>query len=249
MNDTSIAVIGGTGLNQIVGLEVDNREVMHTPYGRPSAPLIYGRLNNMSIVFLARHGPGHTIPPHKINYRANIWALKQANIQQIIAIAAVGGINDTLPIGSLVIPDQIIDYTAMREHTFFDGNELNNVTHIDFSYPYCATLRALLLNAAQSVSIVCHDGGTYGATQGPRLETAAEIDRMANDGCDIVGMTGMPEAGLAKELEMDYASCAIVANRAAGRGDKKISMQAIEQALVSGMEDVHQLLAQIMHNS
>ena len=241
-----IAIIGGTGLNQINKLEIENREVVHTPYGRPSAPLIHGRINNTPIVFLARHGSGHTIPPHKINYRANIWALKSANIDQIIAIAAVGSMNNDMPTGAVVIPDQIIDYTSAREHTFFDGEgDDNNITHIDFSYPYSQELRETLLKAAKDAAILCHDGGTYGATQGPRLETAAEINRMDRDGCDLVGMTGMPEAALAKELDMEYASCAVVANMAAGRGKKVLTMQDIEKNLVDGMDNIRKLISHI----
>ncbi|NOX08803.1 MAG: S-methyl-5'-thioinosine phosphorylase [Gammaproteobacteria bacterium] len=242
----TIAVIGGTGLNQIENFEIERREVVHTPYGRPSAPLVHGCLNNIPIVFLARHGSGHRIPPHHINYRANIWALKHAGVSQIVAIAAVGGINADMPVGTLVIPEQIIDYTSMRKHTFFEGNDIDHVTHIDFSYPYCPNLRAALIKAADAASVPYYNGGTYGATQGPRLETAAEINRMERDGCDLVGMTGMPEAALAKELEMHYVTCAVIANRAAGRGDQTITMRDIEQNLVSGMVYVRKLLGQMV---
>jgi len=248
MNNSKIAIIGGTGLDKIDGLEIENREVVHTPYGRPSTPLTHGHLNGIPIVFLARHGAGHTIPPHQINYRANIWALKQAGVHQIIAINAVGSMNNDMPPGALVVPDQIIDYTAAREHTFFEGDDLDHVTHIDFSYPYCAELREDLLKAASAASISCHDGGTYGATQGPRLETVAEINRMQRDGCDLVGMTGMPEASLARELAIDYAACAVVANMAAGRGASVITMQEIEQNLISAMHDVRQLLGSLSAN-
>lgn len=242
---SDFAVIGGSGLTQLEGLEITHRQVMYTPYGETSSPIIYGDYHGKSIVFLARHGARHTIPPHKVNYRANIWSLKELGIQTVIAIAAVGGIHPMMQPKDLVIPHQLIDYTWSREHTFF-SEDLAHVTHIDFTEPYCERLRGLLLKAADSCHFKVHPQGVYGATQGPRLETAAEIHRMERDGCDIVGMTGMPEAALARELSLCYAACAVVANPAAGRGTTSIRLADIEATLVEGISRVQQLLSQVI---
>lgn len=244
---SELAIIGGTGLTDLAGLEITHRQILHTPYGETSSPIIQGRYAGKSIVFLARHGTRHTIPPHKINYRANIWCLKELGVQTVIAIAAVGGIHPSLQPKDLVIPHQLIDYTGSREHTFF-AEDLNPVTHIDFTQPYCESLRERLLAAAQQVSFKIHSQGVYGATQGPRLETAAEIERMARDGCDIVGMTGMPEAALARELNLCYATCAVVSNPAAGRNSKPITMTEIEANLNEGIEHVRQLLVRVIQS-
>jgi len=238
----NLAIIGGTGLTSLNGLEITKREVIHTPFGEPSGPLTYGVLNGKEVLFLARHGYGHTIPPHRINYRANIWALHNAGVKQVIAVAAVGGIHDALPPGALAVPDQIIDYTWGRPSTFFE-DDLKEVTHIDFSYPYCDELRTMLLDQCKAAGLTACAFGTYGATQGPRLETAAEITRMERDGCTMVGMTGMPEAVLARELDLDYACCAVSANWAAGKGDGAlISMAEIEENLKTGMDSVRKVL-------
>jgi 5'-methylthioinosine phosphorylase len=242
-----LAIIGGTGLTTLKNLEIKKREVMRTPYGEPSGPLVHGELCDKDVVFLPRHGHGHTIPPHMVNFRANIWALKETGVHSVIAVAAVGGIHAGLKPTMLAIPDQIIDYTWSRKHTYFE-NDLSEVTHIDFTRPYSEPLRRLLIDAAQKLGIAFADSGTYGATQGPRLETAAEIDRLERDGCTIVGMTGMPEAALARELELDYACCAVVANRAAGRGAGEISLQDIDNNLSVGMETVRHLLETAIPN-
>lgn len=242
---TGLAIIGGTGLTSLKNLEIERREVMHTPYGEPSGPLVHGTMCGRPVVFLPRHGTAHTIPPHEVNYRANLWALQHIGITKIIAVAAVGGITAAMLPSALVIPDQIIDYTWSRQHTFFQG-DLNKVTHVDFTHPYSDELRAILLKGGDAAGLALHDGGTYGATQGPRLETAAEITRMERDGCDIVGMTGMPEAALARELELSYAACAVVANWAAGRGAGEISMDDIERNLKVGMDRLRALLEQVI---
>ena len=243
---SKLAIIGGTGLTSLEGLEITRREVVNTPFGEPSGPLIHGRLHGAEVTFLPRHGAGHTIPPHKVNYRANIWALKQSGLRQVLAVAAVGGIDAALAPGQLVVPEQIIDYTWGRSHTFFEDG-LKHVVHIDFSHPYCQRMRALLLEAGRRAALNIHDGGIYGATQGPRLESVAEIDRMQRDGCTLVGMTGMPEAALAREAELDYAACAVVANPAAGRaGGKLISLQDIATTLIGGMRDVRALLGELI---
>jgi 5'-methylthioinosine phosphorylase len=235
------AVIGGTGLTEIEGLEVIHREVVHTPYGEPSGPITHGMIGGKRIVFLARHGYTHTIPPHRVNYRANIWALKSLGVEKIVAIAAVGGITPDMKPTCLVIPDQIIDYTYGRAHTYFEDG-LTSVTHIDFSWPYCTEVRNALLKAAADAGLDVVPHGTYAATQGPRLETAAEISRLERDGCDLVGMTAMPEAALARELELCYASCAVVANWAAGKSDEEISMDEIRDNLIVGMTNARALL-------
>jgi len=240
-----LAIIGGTGLTQLKELEIARREVLLTPYGEPSAPITHGKLCGKTVVFLPRHGNAHTIPPHQVNYRANIWALNQLGIERVIAVAAVGGISPAMTPARLAFPDQIIDYTYGREQTYYDGHSLE-VTHIDFTQLYCAELRDSLLQAARVAGLDAVDGGTYGATQGPRLETAAEIDRLERDGCDIVGMTGMPEAALARELGLCYATCAVVANRAAGKGEGEISMQDLEANLKQGMEKVRRLLEAVI---
>jgi 5'-methylthioinosine phosphorylase len=243
MLSDSIAIIGGTGLASLQGLVITRRETLETPYGELSAPLAIGSLHGREVVFLARHGESHTIPPHRVNYRANLWALKHLDICRVISVCAVGGISQDAGPGVIMIPDQIIDYTWSRAHTLFEDN-LNVVTHIDFTEPYCEALRQELLAAAGRAGIVILEKGTYGATQGPRLETAAEIDRMERDGCDIVGMTGMPEASLARELGLCYAACAVSANAAAGRGSGPITMEAIEVVLADGMERVMRIVGQ-----
>lgn len=240
---THVAIIGGTGLARLDRFEISRREVVYTPYGEPSGPLTHGVLAGRNAVFLARHGYGHTIPPHRVNYRANLWALKSIGVTRIVAIASVGGIGERYLPCRLAVPNQIVDYTTDRENTFFDEER---VVHIDFTDPYDAVLRKLLLDAAAGAGLEVIDGGIYGATQGPRLETAAEIDRMAHDGCDMVGMTGMPEAVLARELDMAYATCAVVANRAAGRGDGLGIHAEIRRNLERGLVQVRDLLGALL---
>jgi 5'-methylthioinosine phosphorylase len=238
---TKLAIIGGTGLTQLSDLTIIKRDKLTTPYGSPSADFITGELNQKEIIFLARHGNPHTIAPHKINYRANIWGLKQLGVEQIIAVAAVGGITEEMVPAHIAIPDQIIDYSHDRKHTFFE-DENYPVTHIDFTYPYNQNLRSALITAAAKANISISPTATYGCTQGPRLETAAEIKRMEKDGCDLVGMTGMPEASLAKELGMDYAALSVIANWAAGKTAGEITMAEIEQHLHVGMANIAELL-------
>ena len=240
---TELAIIGGSGLARLQDLEKVRGEVFHTPYGDPSGELVFGNLQGHDVVFLARHGAGHTIPPHRINYRANLWALKNSGIKQVIAVCAVGGIREDMQAATVIIPDQIIDYTWSREHTLFD-EDLALVTHIDFTEPYSRELRSVLIDSAGRAGVDVIASGTYGATQGPRLETAAEINRMENDGCHMVGMTGMPEAALARELGLDYAVCAVSANLAAGRGSGPIEMKDIEDSLSAGMKKVGLIIEQ-----
>jgi len=242
---TDLAIIGGSGFAQLEGLEITSREVVRTPFGETSAPLTHGALNGHDIVFLPRHGPGHTIPPHKINYRANIWALGEVGVSRVVAMAAVGGITRAMAPASIAVPDQIIDYTYGRDHTFFE-TDLTEVTHIDFTEPYCPELRMRLINAAREAGVEVVGAGTYAATQGPRLESAREIVRLERDGCDVVGMTGMPETALARELGLCYACCAVVANWAAGKGEGPITLEEIDRTLFGAMSRVRRLLAQLV---
>ena len=241
-----LAILGGSGLAKLAGLEGVRRETVRTPYGEPSGPLLRGKIAGREIVFLARHGEGHTLPPHQVNYRANIQALKDAGASRIASVATVGGIRREFGPGSLVVPDQIIDYTWGRASTFFEAPGAK-VTHVDFTEPYSAALRKSILAAAKACGEAIADGGCYGATQGPRLETAAEIARMERDGADLVGMTAMPEAALAREAGLEYAAIAVVANHAAGKGDSAhaISLTAIEAVVHEAMRRVRRILEQL----
>jgi len=240
MSDT-LAIIGGTGLTQLPGLTISKAHDVQTPFGSPSAPILEGELDGHRVLFLARHGHPHRIPPHQVNYRANLWALQNLYATDVIAVTAVGGITHNMAARKLVVPIQIIDYTYGRDSTIFEG-ELSQVTHVDFSYPYTESLRQLLLKAAKQVDEPVINGGVYGATQGPRLETAAEIFRMEQDGCDIVGMTGMPETVLARELKLRYAALSVIVNPAAGKGEGVITIKEIEENLDDGMERVKRIL-------
>ncbi|WP_313918552.1 S-methyl-5'-thioinosine phosphorylase [Tahibacter sp.] len=222
-----LAIVGGTGLYQFPGLENVTRLSVDTPYGAASAPVVCGEIGGRPVAFLARHGEGHSVPPHRVNYRANLWALHSLGARRVIGVNAVGGIRDDMGPRVVAIPDQVIDYTHGRITSFCDADGAE-VKHIDFSEPYTASLRQSLLTAAASAGVAVVDGGCYGATQGPRLETRAEIARLRRDGCDLVGMTGMPEAALARELELDYACVALIANWAAGCGNEaEISLDEI----------------------
>ena len=239
---TTMAIIGGTGLTSLTGLEITRREVARTPFGECSAPMVFGKLGGEELLFLARHGPRHTIPPHEINYRANLWALKECGIEKVIAVGAVGGITEAFQApGTLSIPNQIIDYTYGREQSFFTGAD-KQVIHVDFTNPYCDPMRRVLISAAKDASLDVIEHGTYGATQGPRFETAAEIQRMERDGVDVVGMTGMPEASLAREIGLYYTAIAMTVNPAAGKSDQEISLRLIEENLELGMAKVCRLL-------
>lgn len=242
---TVYAIIGGTGLTQLDGLTITAALHLDTPYGAPSAPILKGEYAGHEVLFLARHGHPHRIPPHQVNYRANLWALREAGAKAIVAVNAVGGIHAAMATGRFCVPHQIIDYTSGREHTFYEG-ELEHVTHVDFGQPYDAELRNKLLDALHACGADFADLGVYGCTQGPRLETVAEIARLERDGCDIVGMTGMPEAVLARELALPYACLALVVNPAAGKSDKAITMAAIERVLENGMSQVKTVLARVL---
>lgn len=242
---TVYAIIGGTGLTQLEGLEIRHALNVNTPYGAPSADVLVGYFAGREVLFLARHGHPHRFAPHKVNYRANLWALKQAGAEAILAVNAVGGIHPAMGTGHFCVPEQIIDYTSGREHTYF-AEDLEHVTHIDFSYPYSETLRQQLIAALAAEGCEYSGFGVYGATQGPRLETVAEITRLERDGCDIVGMTGMPEAALARELDVAYACLALVVNPAAGKSTSVITMAEIEQALHAGIGKVQSTLGRVL---
>lgn len=229
MTDIDLAVIGGTGLYKLADLHGVESHEPDTRFGRPSGPVRVGQLGGHRVAFLARHGEGHSVPPHRINYRANLAALQAVGARRVLALNTVGGISERFGPRVLACPDQLIDYTWGRVSTICEepGGE---VLHIDFGEPYTTSLRHDLLAAAATAGVPLVDGGCYGATQGPRLETRAEIARMRRDGCDLVGMTGMPEAGLAREMELEYACLAIVANWAAGAGpqvDEVITLQDV----------------------
>ena len=241
-----LAIIGGSGLTQLSSLEVGRRKLARTPYGEPSGALTYGRIGSTDVVFLARHGYGHTIAPHEVNYRANLWALKDAGASEVVSVASVGGIRKDVWPGTLLLPDQVIDYTWGRSSTYFEGPG-SPVNHIDFTEPYSAKLRSRILAAASAIGERINDGGVYAATQGPRLETAAEINRLERDGADIVGMTGMPEAALAREISLEYATIAVVANYAAGRGDSEhaVPLDKIQAVLDEAMGRVRRIIEQL----
>src|SRR5258705_632912 len=237
-----LAIIGGTGLTQLANLDVSRRQVVRTPYGEPSGPLTFGAIRGVPVVFLARHGDGHTIPPHQVNYRANLWALKEQGAGEIVAVVSVGGVRADLGPGKIVVPHQIIDYTWGRMSTFFENEA--PVKHIDFTEPYTDELRKRLLAAAIGCGEAAVDGAVYAATQGPRLETAAEIDRLERDGADIVGMTGMPEATLAPEIAVGSAATAVGVNHAAGRAAtvRGVPLQKIEEVLKDAVGRVRKII-------
>lgn len=238
-----LAIIGGSGLSQLANLEVSRRQIVRTPYGEASGPVTFGRIGGGEVAFLARHGYGHTLAPHEINYRANLWALREKGVTRILAVCTVGGIAPGLGAGALVVPDQIIDYTWGRRSTYFEGAE-EPVVHVDFTRPYCEATRRMILDSAAAAGVAVADGGTYAATQGPRLETAAEIDRLERDGADVVGMTGMPEAALARELDLAYAAIAVVVNHAAGRGESAagVRLEGIEHVLQQAIARARRVL-------
>ena len=244
-----IAIIGGSGLTQLANLEITRRQIVRTPYGEPSGPLTFGRMGRAEVVFLARHGYGHTLAPHEINYRANLWALQMQGVTRVISVCTVGGIAAGLGAGAIAIPDQIIDYTWGRPSTYFEGSE-QPVTHIDFTYPYDEDTRQMAIAAARAAGVPVVEGGTYAATQGPRLETKAEIDRLEGDGATMVGMTGMPEAALARELRLGYAALAVVVNPAAGRGSsaRSVSMEEIGRVIEETMGKVRLIVAKVVES-
>ncbi len=242
-----LAIIGGSLLKEITNLTNVTEERIKTPFGLPSDNFYIGEIKGLEIIYFNRHGISHHIAPHQINYKANMFALKLLEITHIIAITAVGGITEKMSPMKWVVPDQIIDYTHGRIHTFNDGND-KEVQHIDFSYPFDERLTNHLVRSVEMQSCECEPQATYGVTQGPRLETVAEIERMQRDGCDIVGMTAMPEAAFARELEMKYATLSLVVNWAAGKGGSEgelpeiISMDEIRQRISQGNQTTEKII-------
>ena len=242
-----LAIIGGSLLKEFDSFTKVTEERINTPYGTPSDNFVTGNINDMEVVYLNRHGFKHHIAPHQVNYKANMFVLKILEITHVIAITAVGGISEKMSPMKCVIPDQLIDYTHGRVQTFNDGNE-TSVNHIDFSYPFDDFLSVKLAQAIERDGFDCETEATYGVTQGPRLETVAEIKRMERDGCDIVGMTAMPEASLARELDINYANLSLVVNWAAGKSDnvhdvpKIISLDEINQRIVDGNKIIEKVV-------
>lgn len=241
-----LAIIGGSGLSQLDGLAIDSERRVTTPFGDPSAALRIGSLAGRDVVFLPRHGHPHSVPPHRINYRANIRALKDAGVDRVLAVNTVGGIPAAMGAGHFVVPHDLVDYTWGREHTFSDGSPGSELMHVDFTCPFDAEMRAALLDCLSELGYAHSDHGVYAAAQGPRLETAAEILRLERDGCDVVGMTGMPEAALARELGLRYAMLCLVANPAAGKAAGAISMDDINRVLAEGAGRVRQVLSRFL---
>ena len=238
-----LAILGGSGLTEFATLRIDRKQIVRTPFGEPSGPLTYGHVGETEVVFLARHGYGHTLAPHEINYRANLWALHSRGVKRVLSVCTVGGITAEFTAGAIAVPDQVIDYTWGRKSTFFEGAE-QPVVHVDFTHPYDEPTRELLLAAAQDAGESVVPRGTYAAVQGPRLETAAEVNRLDRDGAHLVGMTGMPEAALARELGLAYAALAVVANPAAGRAGSReaISLEKIGQVVDVAMGRVRRIV-------
>ncbi len=236
-----LAIIGGSGLNQFPELNIVKERYISTPYGDCSAPLTFAEINaegkSTPVIFFPRHGKGHRLPPHLINYRANLWALKEVGVTRILAINAVGGMGAGMGPGAFVVPHQLIDYTWGREQSFNFAAE-GYVNHIDFTQPYSSHLRELLIQSLSAAGLSFHQQAVYGCTQGPRLETAAEIQRLIRDGCDLVGMTAMPEAALARELGVEYAALCLVVNWAAGLVDQELSLDEMMQVLAAGISDI-----------
>jgi 5'-deoxy-5'-methylthioadenosine phosphorylase len=242
-----IGVLGGSGLLGIEEWGSSREEVIKTPYGEPSHAIKVSELDGSEVAFIARHGNPHHIPPHLINYRANLWALESLGVKTIISVATVGSIAPEIQPGDLVFPNQIIDYTSAREHTFFDGHN-NPLNHIDFTYPYEDFLRSQFIASSQNLQIKFIENGCYASVNGPRLETAAEINRYENDGATIVGMTGMPETALARELGISYAAICPVANHAAGRGLSKegLNLETINKNSKEMMASVVILITEVI---
>jgi len=242
----SIGIMGGSGALQL--LDARDGFVVTTPWGDPSSEITQVTVGACVVPqaawMIQRHGNPHRIPPHRVNYRANLWALKEAGVRHVIAINAVGGIRPNFLPADLVLVDQLIDYTWGRAHTYSDGPD-QPLVHCEFGEPYHGPMRSALIEAGERCGVGMHLEGCYGATQGPRLETEAEIRRMARDGCDVVGMTGMPEAGLARELGLDYACLCVVANPAAGIGGEPISLEELYEVLATAMGKVGQLLSHL----
>ena len=237
---SKIGLIGGSGLYDIKGFVLKDKKSVTTPFGKPSDQYLIGRIGKTDIIFLPRHGKKHNIPPHMINYRANIWGFKKLGVERILSISAVGGIKKGLKPGDIVILDQILDMTKNRKSTFYDGK--GGVVHIDFTEPYCPELRKIILKAGKQAKVPLKNSGNYVAVEGPRLETAAEIKSFKLLGGDVVGMTGMPEASLAREVEICYTGISVVANYAAGISKTKLTVPEVMEAMNASTKKIKSLL-------
>ncbi len=239
-----LGLIVGSGFDRL-GLEPIAEHAVITPFGSPSGGLLQVALGGTRVWCLPRHGKDHHLPPHMVNYRANVWALRQVGVRRCIALNWVGTIDPAFEPGGLAVPDQLIDYTSGRAGTFFDGLD-GRVEHVDFTLPFSCQVRSELLIAGQAAGVRLLDGGVYGVTQGPRLETAAEIDRLERDGCTMVGMTALPEAALARELGLDYGLCALAVNYAAGRSPDGVAIhEQTEIFFARGVDRLRTLLVEI----
>ncbi len=238
-----LGIISGSGLYEIEGLKIKESLEVDTPYGRPAGPVMLCEYGGGAVNFLPRHGRDHSIPPHKINFRANIWALKELGVQRIISVSAVGGINKDLSPGHIVIGDQIMDFTKSRINTFFDNSD---VVHVDFTWPFCDDMRKIIIDTSEKIKMDVTGKGTYIAVEGPRLETASEIEHYKSAGADIVGMTGMPEAALAREAEICYAGIYVVTNYAAGMKEGKLTTEEVIETMKGSADMIKELLAHLV---
>lgn len=236
----NIGIIAGSGFNEIEGIEIKELRKVTTPYGEPSDLYRLCEISGREAVLLSRHGTPHHIPPHRINYRANIWGFRELGAERILSVNAVGGINRELRPGAIVIPDQVIDMTHGRAATFYDSDE---VVHIDFTYPFCSELREALTGTGRKLGMAAEGSGTYISVNGPRLESKAEIEYFSSMGADIVGMTVMPEASLARELELCYAGISVVTNYAAGRSPRRLTTTEVVEGMKASMKRVRDLIS------
>jgi 5'-methylthioadenosine phosphorylase len=239
-----IGIIGGSGLYTIEGVVIKKVKRLSTPYGVPSDSYRIGKLSGRDVVFLPRHGSLHNILPHRINYRANIWGFKKIGVERVISIGAAGGINPGMKPGMIVVPDQIIDMTKGRDGTFFEGEE--GVIHVDLTEPYCPELRENIIRAGTKSGLKLKKSGTYICTHGPRLETKAEIQFFSKIGADIVGMTAMPEAALAREAELCYAGISVISNYAAGIKEKRLTVKEVLEVMARTAGQVREILSMVV---
>lgn len=238
-----IGIIAGSGIQELGCEDIIATQKVETPYGPPSDLYRICNISGTEVIFLPRHGIPHHIPPHKINYRANLWGFSSLGVKEIISINAVGGINEGLSPGDIVLPDQVIDLTHGRENTFFDKEE---VVHIDFTEPFCNSLREMFCCAGEKAGIPLIRSGTYVCTNGPRLETKAEIQYFSRIGADIVGMTLMPEASLARELEICFASISVITNYAAGISKNKLTTTEVVETMRASIEKIRTLIREFL---
>ena len=241
-----IAIIGGTGIYSPEALQGFEEKVIDTPYGPALCNI--GELAGNQVVFITRHGVGHKTAPHKVNYRANIWALKSLGTEEIFATTAVGSLNPEMKAGHFVVCSNVLDFTKSRINTFYDTPE-RGVVHVDFSYPYCPCVRERVIRCLEKLDIPFHKEGVYVATEGPRFESAAEIKAYAMLGGDLVGMTNMPECILAREAEMCYSTCSIVTNMAAGISPTPLSHMEVVEAMGKTINNMNKLIAAFINDN